>query len=849
MSIEQAVQAALAPNEFRFHYEAEPTLARFHQSDAFIRGIRGPYGCLAADHEVLTRTGWIRIDAWNAEEILVVDPREGRSWFEQAEYKVSDCKSFLHFASRGLDMMVSDGHCIPHFKKYAPKRLLVSTAAQIRFQHERLKAGWDGLVPCSFAGPENATGVGLSDAALRVMVMVCADGSFSRAPTPRCSVCVRKDRKKSRLKSLLVAAGIDWTEYANPARPTEICYRFNAPQRNKSLAAYWQASAAQLRIIAEEALHWDGREDQGYGDWGFYTTERASAEFVAYAFSTCGRRASIGVQTSEHENWKPGYRVSGTTRGYAGMRYDTKKAHIDRVASSDGKSYCFLTSTGFFVTRRNGCICVTGNSGKSVGCVAEIAMRAVMQAPDNKGVRKTRWAAVRNSYPELKSTTIQTFLDWFGEDIVHMNWSAPIEARVRLALDDGTSMDLTVWFVSCDRPADVGKLKSMDLTGLWLNEAGELAKQVLDDGSARVGRFPIKKDGAPFTWAGVIMDTNSMDDDHWWHDLDVGPDDPERAAEIDELMKRLAMVLASVGVHRKLVEFFDQPPALLKINGSYFPNPDAENVRNQPMGMAYWLQLCAGKDDEWIKVYILNEYGRVIDGLPVYSEYKDPVHGIKRQLHPIPGMPIEIGLDFGLSPAAVPCQLSPKGQLVILGELCAQPRSMGLRNFLSDALKPYLANRFGEGWKYKIRSDPAGKQRSQADENTCFNILTEDGWDWEPARTNDFQPRRESVVWFLTHMIDGEPGLLMDASCRVLRKGFNSGYHYRRVQVSGEERYQNEPYDNKYTHPHDALQCVCLNHVVIQVASQVMHRTPDWQRRLQAAHGHHKPWRTRGGRR
>jgi len=487
-------------------------------------------------------------------------------------------------------------------------------------------------------------------------------------------------------------------------------------------------------------------------------------------------------------------------------------------------------------------------SGKSVACVAEIAMRGVKQAPDNKKIRKTRWAAVRNTYGELKSTTIKTFLDWFGPEIVNMKWDAPIEARVVVALDDGTTMDITVWFVSIDRPADVKKLKSMDLTGLWLNEAGELAKQVLDDGTARVGRFPMKKDGAPFTWAGVIMDTNSMDDDHWWHDLDVGPDDPERAAEIAELMKNLATVLASVGMHRPLIEFFDQPPALLKIDGGYFPNPAAENVKNQPMGVAYWLQLCANHTEEWIKIYILNEYGRVIDGLPVYSEYKDAVHGVKRKLHPIPGMPIMIGLDLGLSPAAIMVQVSPKGQLIVLGELCAEARSMGLRNFLADGLKPYLENRFGPGWRYKVRCDPTGKSRSQADETTCYQILTEDGWDWEPAKTNDFQPRREAVVWFLSRMVDGEPGILIDESCRVLRKGFNSGYHYRRVQVSGEARYQNEPYDNKYTHPHDALQAACLEFVVVHIASQVMNRTPDWQRRLQSKLGHSRPYRRRGGR-
>ena len=40
------------------------------------------------------------------------------------------------------------------------------------------------------------------------------------------------------------------------------------------------------------------------------------------------------------------------------------------------------------------------------------------------------------------------------------------------------------------------------------------------------------------------------------------------------------------------------------------------------------------------------------------------------------------------------------------------------------------------------------------------------------------------------------------------RKGFNGGYHYRRVmsRSGGDENYTNEPEKNEYSHPHDGLQ-------------------------------------------
>ena len=53
-------------------------------------------------------------------------------------------------------------------------------------------------------------------------------------------------------------------------------------------------------------------------------------------------------------------------------------------------------------------------------------------------------------------------------------------------------------------------------------------------------------------------------------------------------------------------------------------------------------------------------------------------------------------------------------------------------------------------------------------------------------------------------------GFVIDPSCSVLRKGFMGGYRYSRVQVSGTERYREEPDKNEYSHPHDALQYLAL---------------------------------------
>ena len=53
-------------------------------------------------------------------------------------------------------------------------------------------------------------------------------------------------------------------------------------------------------------------------------------------------------------------------------------------------------------------------SGKSSGCVLEVYRRSREQAPGAEETRRTRWAVVRNTYPQLRDTTIKTWFDWFS---------------------------------------------------------------------------------------------------------------------------------------------------------------------------------------------------------------------------------------------------------------------------------------------------------------------------------------------------------------------------------------------------------------------------------------------------
>ncbi len=160
-------------------------------------------------------------------------------------------------------------------------------------------------------------------------------------------------------------------------------------------------------------------------------------------------------------------------------------------------------------------------SGKSYACAAEVLLRALMQEPNPKdNIRYSRFAIVRNSYPMLRSTTLKTWADMFPEHVWGpMRWSPPITHHIQLPAKDGVpGLDAEVIFLALDKDIDVRKILSLEITGAWVNEARELPLGVIQGLTHRVGRYPSKTMGG-VTWRGIWMDTNAMDDDHWWYRL------------------------------------------------------------------------------------------------------------------------------------------------------------------------------------------------------------------------------------------------------------------------------------------------------------------------------------------
>jgi hypothetical protein len=426
-------------------------------------------------------------------------------------------------------------------------------------------------------------------------------------------------------------------------------------------------------------------------------------------------------------------------------------------------------------------------SGKSVACCMDIMAHALKQPVGEDGFARSRVVIVRNTFPELKSTTIKTWLDWFPEEVFgKVRWDSPITHLLTL----GAKRTLEAIFLACDRPDDVKKLLSLETSWVWLNEARELPKAVLDAASGRVGRYPSARTGAGIYHPCLMMDTNPPADDHWWAKLD------------EECPADWAFFNQPGGLDEKAenLDWLNQTPESIRLP---LGHPD-----RRARGRQYYERLISGKSKDWVKVYVSAQYGSTSSDRAIFPEYNENIHVAKGGLNPYPGLPLYLSFDFGLTPACTVFQVSKKGQFRVLDEIVTE--DMGLVRCIDTQVQPLLNMKY-PGYKIISLHDPAGTQRSQADEVTCRQVLKNKGLNPSSVSTNLFGPRRESVVFFLTRLIDGEPAFQIAPHCRMLRKALNGDYKFKRINVPGEERFKDVPDKTMSSHIAEALGYGCIH--------------------------------------
>lgn len=421
-------------------------------------------------------------------------------------------------------------------------------------------------------------------------------------------------------------------------------------------------------------------------------------------------------------------------------------------------------------------------SGKTQACIAECLQMIDEQEPrpettkDPYGnlvqmpVRRSRGVIARNTYTDLQNTTIKDWREWTDElpvgKFVDGNAGKSPTWNCEYFKGDGTKVIAEVVFLAFDVEKDIRKARGIQATWVWCNEIKEMARAIVNMLFGRTGRYPARSRQM------MIGDSNAPDRDHW--------------------LGQLALKVKPEGWW-----FGIQPAGVIQVAGKWKPNPAAENIDNLPKN--YYYNQVAGARESYIRSNLANEFVFFSDGRPVHRSFNERLH--TADLEPTPGIPIVVGVDFGRTPAAAIMQPQENGQWYVLKEVVTV--NTNALDF-GRSLKRVL-NEFYNGYMVSIWGDPAGDQMAQTRDETPFDMLALAGLEAYPCHTNDFEERITALDEKLERLVDGQPAILVDAECTMLIKGLAGGYKYKRIQVSGDDRYQDKPDKTMESHVCEAL--------------------------------------------
>lgn len=405
-------------------------------------------------------------------------------------------------------------------------------------------------------------------------------------------------------------------------------------------------------------------------------------------------------------------------------------------------------------------------TGKTTSCGWDIVDFQSERVKPLRGKRRSRFAVVRNTYPQLRDTTIKTFLDWFPPHAFGKYNST--EKQYTMHIED---REIEILFRALDIEKDVRNLLSLELTGAWGDEARELSSEIVKGMLGRVGRYPSVKDFGgqnPFiTPPQLILSTNYPSTEHHLYKDFVAN----------------------------------------RIEGySIYEQGQSENLHNLRPGYYDDLEKDYANRPDLLKTLVRGSWGVTVRGKIVYPEFRRERHVAKESLVPVKPVQVVRGWDnTGLSPAINLSFVNALGQWRIFKEFCFE--DTGIQD-ATEAMIIWCSMNLHPDCKFKDYGDPAGKNRDSNKKSPAYYIREKAKDYGQSIDIEDgiqtFKIRRESVSGRLTKMINGEPAILIDPSCTRIIDGFEGGYAYPEIANSGV--FRDEPAKNEYSHIHDSIQ-------------------------------------------
>lgn len=383
-------------------------------------------------------------------------------------------------------------------------------------------------------------------------------------------------------------------------------------------------------------------------------------------------------------------------------------------------------------------------SAKTTSCIRKIVGEARRMPPGPDGVRRYVPGIWRHKFGSLWASTIPSWWKIFPKDYPTKDaWtgSAPRQAEHVIRFQDGWGVvEITARFHAFGEAMDPADLRGLEFTDVWLNEWDTLPEDAFTYLAGRVGRAP-----PPETMGRqgrIFGDCNAPD--------------------VLSYVYRDFWQTRRPGYH-----LFRQPGGL---------EPDAENIK--VLGRGYYEQqaMLNAHRPWWVRRMIDNKPGFTRDHDIVYPTFDDERMVSPRELQVFPEIPVLVGVDGGLTPAAAFLQQLADGQVRAPAEIALE---RGDEGDLGEAMLAMMARPRFRGCEFVVVADPAtGAGDGTSNGSFRSRLAKKLGLEVRLASSNVPTTRIQA----LKDPIEAKRFLIDGVHCPRLRRGFSQTYHYHRVR-------------------------------------------------------------------
>jgi len=344
--------------------------------------------CYSEDTEVLTEIGWKKYNEVKNLKIAQYNPKlETLEFISHKGLFVYNTKGEMyHFKNKRNDLLVTPNHKML-VKEYRQKEYRAINAEEINF--ERLKFKNSGnfkakekkdftLPPIKHKQNRKHEKYTSQHKEKRVPIELwleflgyyITEGSIETSPT--IGITQKKGKKALKIKKCMTKltqilncslSEIDCGKYVKykitQTQLENYLVKLGKKSYEKTLNInFSEYSKNQLKILYKSMMLGDGSKDEK----SFSVTSEKLADELQIIAHLIGKSASKNIHYigKDRGNRKNAHRITLSNKNEPTL----KRKYIKKIKYS-GKTYCFSTKTGFFVTRRNGKIAIQGNTLKA----------------------------------------------------------------------------------------------------------------------------------------------------------------------------------------------------------------------------------------------------------------------------------------------------------------------------------------------------------------------------------------------------------------------------------------------------------------------------------------------------